>query len=83
MGCLGSIIIGALAGLLAGKLMRGGGFGCLWNIVLGLVGGLVGSWIFGLLGVTWEGGWIAELGTGLVGAVAILFVANLFKDKKK
>jgi uncharacterized membrane protein YeaQ/YmgE (transglycosylase-associated protein family) len=51
--------------------------------VLGLVGGLVGSWIFGLLGVTWEGGWIAELGTGLVGAIAILFVANLFKNKKK
>lgn len=82
MGCLLSIIIGAVAGLLAGKLMRGGGFGFLWNTVLGLVGGFVGGWLFGLLGVTWEGGWIAELGTALVGAIVILFVANLFKKKK-
>lgn len=81
MGFIGSIIIGALAGLLAGKLMRGGGFGCLCNILLGLVGGAVGGWLFGLLGVTWEGGWLAELGTALVGSVAILFVANLFKKK--
>lgn len=81
MGCLTSIIIGALAGFLAGKLMRGGGFGCLWNILLGLVGGLVGGWLFSLMGVSWNGGWLADLGTSLVGAIVILFVANLFKKK--
>ncbi|MBR4367180.1 MAG: GlsB/YeaQ/YmgE family stress response membrane protein [Bacteroidaceae bacterium] len=82
MGCLWSIIIGAVAGLLAGKIMRGGGFGFLWNTVLGLVGGWVGGLLLSLFDVKIEGGWIAELGTGLVGAIVILFVANLFKKKK-
>ena len=41
-----SIIIGAIAGLIAGKAMKGGGFGLLINIILGIVGGLVGKWLF-------------------------------------
>jgi uncharacterized membrane protein YeaQ/YmgE (transglycosylase-associated protein family) len=43
---LGSIIIGGIAGWIAGKIMKGGGFGILINILLGIVGGVVGRWIF-------------------------------------
>ena len=46
------ILIGAIAGFLAGKLMKGGGFGILINIILGIIGGFVGSWLFGLAGIS-------------------------------
>ncbi len=55
-----SIIIGAIAGWLAGKIMKGGGFGLLINIVLGIIGGVVGGWIFGFLGIS--------MGEGTVGS---------------
>ena len=45
------IIIGIVAGFLAGKIMRGGGFGLLINLVVGIIGGLLGGWVFGLLGI--------------------------------
>ena len=67
MGIIGSIIIGCLAGFCAGKLMKGGGFGFIMNLVLGLFGGLVGGWLFG------------QLGTAIIGAVAILWIASLIK----
>ena len=46
MGLLYSLLIGAIAGWLAGKIMKGGGFGLLINIILGIVGGAVGNWLF-------------------------------------
>ena len=75
---LGSILIGILAGWLAGKLMRGGGFGCLWNLVLGVIGGIIGSQALSWLGITW-GGCLGQLGTAVVGAVIVLWLASLFK----
>jgi len=80
-GCLGSLIVGLLAGFLAGKIMKGGGFGCLVNVLLGLVGGIVGSWIFRVLNISIQGGWIVEVIIATVGAVAVLWVASLFKKK--
>lgn len=78
MGIIGSIIIGILAGFLAGKIMRGGGYGCLINLILGVVGGAFGGWIFGIIGLSW-GGIIGQLCTAVVGAVLILYIASLFK----
>ena len=77
-GMIGSIIIGCIAGFLAGKIMRGGGFGCLWNFLLGIIGGVFGGWVFGALGISW-GGTIGTLGTAVIGAVLILWIASLFK----
>ena len=79
MGIIGSILIGILAGFIAGKIMKGGGFGCLWNLLLGVVGGFVGGLLFGLLGIQWEQGWIGELGTAVIGAVVVLWVAAKIK----
>ena len=73
------IIIGAIAGWLAGKIMKGGGFGLLMNMVLGIIGGVVGGWVFGLLGLSSEGGTIGSLVTSVVGAVLILYVGRLIK----
>jgi uncharacterized membrane protein YeaQ/YmgE (transglycosylase-associated protein family) len=74
-----AILIGALAGFLAGKLMKGGGFGFLMNMILGIIGGAVGGWLFGALGVTIMDGIVGDLIEGVIGAVVILFVAGLFK----
>ena len=73
MGIIISIIIGCVCGFLAGKIMKGGGFGFLINLLLGIVGGAVGSWLFGLLGL------IGEIGTGTIGAILVLWIASLFK----
>ena len=78
MGIIGSIIIGCLAGFCAGKLMQGGGFGLVMNLILGLFGGVLGGWLFSLVGISW-GGILGQLGTAIVGAVAILWVASLLK----
>jgi uncharacterized membrane protein YeaQ/YmgE (transglycosylase-associated protein family) len=78
MGLIGSIVLGCLAGFCAGKLMKGGGLGFIMNLVLGLFGGLVGGWLFEQLGITW-GGILGQLGTAIIGAVAILWVASLIK----
>ncbi len=73
------IIIGGIAGWLAGKIMKGGGFGLVMNIVLGIIGSMVGGWVFNFLGLSTDGGTIGSLVTALVGAVLILYVARLIK----
>ena len=76
-----AIIIGGIAGWLAGKIMKGGGYGILMNIVLGIIGGLVGGWLFGTLGISIVEGTIGDLIEGVIGAIVILFVAGLVKKK--
>ena len=78
MGIILSIVIGCLAGFCAGKLMKGGGFGLVMNLILGLLGGAIGGWLFSLLGISW-GGLIGQLGTAVVGAVVIIYIASLLK----
>ena len=82
MGIIGSIIIGILAGWLAGKLMRGGGYGCVINLLIGLIGGFIGGRLFGVLGIHVDPTWIGELGTALVGAIVLLGIASLFNKNK-
>ena len=78
LGIILSIVIGCLAGFIAGKLMRGGGFGIIINLLLGIIGGAVGGWLFEQLGESW-GGLLGQLGTAVVGAVVVLFIASLFR----
>ena len=75
---LSILIIGALAGWLAGKLFKGRGFGIIGNIVVGIVGAVIGSILFGLLGVT-AGSFIGSLVTATIGALVLLFIVNLIK----
>lgn len=81
MEILWAIIIGAIAGLLAGLLMRGKGYGILWNIVIGVVGGVIGKWIFSILPISASANFWGELLTDFIGAVILLWVISLIKKK--
>lgn len=71
------ILIGIIAGFLAGKIMRGGGFGLLINLFLGIIGGLLGGWVFALFGLA-ASGLLGSLITSTVGAILVLGIASLF-----
>jgi uncharacterized membrane protein YeaQ/YmgE (transglycosylase-associated protein family) len=73
------LAIGAVAGWLAGTLMKGGGFGLLGNIVVGVIGAVVGGFAFGLLGISAGGGLIGSIVTATVGAALLLFIIGLVK----
>lgn len=79
MGIILSLLLGCLAGFCAGKLMKGGGYGLIMNCILGLFGGVVGGWLFSLLGIEGNGSILAQLGTAIIGAVVILWIASLIK----
>jgi uncharacterized membrane protein YeaQ/YmgE (transglycosylase-associated protein family) len=72
------LLIGAVAGWLAGMLMRGG-FGVLGNIVVGILGAVVGGFLFGLLGLSTGGGLVGSLITAVAGAAVLLFIVGLIK----
>jgi uncharacterized membrane protein YeaQ/YmgE (transglycosylase-associated protein family) len=76
-GFLGWIIIGLLAGWIAGQITRGRGFGCVVNVVLGLIGAVIGGWIFSKLGIALWGFW-GSLAGATVGAVVLVAIARLF-----
>lgn len=76
---IGWIIVGGIAGWLAGKLIKGGGFGLLVNILLGIVGSVIGGWLFGVLGISVGGGFIGSLASATVGAIVLLGIVGLFK----
>ena len=80
MSFLWFLIIGAVAGWLAGLVMKGGGFGLLVNIIVGIVGGVIGGWVFGFLGIETTS-IIGSLITAFVGAIILLYIATLVKKK--
>ena len=78
-GLIAWLIIGALAGWLAGLLVKGGGFGIFGDIVVGIVGAFIGGWLAGVLGISLGGGWIGSIITAVIGAVILLFILRLIK----
>ncbi|RTZ95394.1 MAG: GlsB/YeaQ/YmgE family stress response membrane protein [Deltaproteobacteria bacterium] len=72
------LAIGAIAGWLAGTLMKGGGFGLLGNIIVGILGSVIGGFVFSLIGVS-AGGLIGSIVTATVGAALLLFIVKLIK----
>ena len=79
MGLLWILIIGAVAGWLAGQIARGHGFGLAGNIVVGIVGALIGGFVFGVLGIHGYG-LVGPLVTATVGAVVLLWLARFLKS---
>lgn len=78
MDLLWTLIIGGLAGFIAGKIMRGEGFGIIVDIIVGIVGGWLGGWVFDLIGVH-SGGVIGRLLIAIVGAVILIWLIRLIK----
>lgn len=77
-GLLGWILLGLIAGWLAGKIARGRGFGCIGDIVLGLIGSVIGGWLFTKLGIVHANTFLFSLAAATVGAVILVAIAHLF-----
>jgi uncharacterized membrane protein YeaQ/YmgE (transglycosylase-associated protein family) len=78
-GIIAWLIIGAVAGWLAGSLMKGGGFGLIGDIVVGIIGAFIGGWLAGRLGINIGGGLISSIITATVGAVLLILLVRLIK----
>ncbi|HEY2000577.1 GlsB/YeaQ/YmgE family stress response membrane protein [Paraburkholderia sp.] len=78
-GIIAWLIIGAIAGWLAGVLVKGGGFGLIVDIIVGIVGAFIGGWLAGVLHISLGGGWIGSIITAVIGAVILLFIIRLFR----
>ena len=79
MGILASLIIGAIAGWLAGQIVRGAGFGLIGNIVIGIIGALVAGWVLPQLGIVLASGLLGSILDATVGAVIVLVILSLIK----
>ena len=80
-GLIGWIVIGLIAGWLAGKIARGAGYGCITDIILGLVGSVLGGWLFMKLGIL-GGGFLVSLAAATVGAIIIVSIVHLFAGNR-
>lgn len=72
------LLIGLIAGWLAGQVMKGGGFGIVGDMIVGVIGALLGGWLFGMLGIS-AGGLIGALVTAFVGAVILIVILRALK----
>jgi uncharacterized membrane protein YeaQ/YmgE (transglycosylase-associated protein family) len=79
MGVLYWIVVGLVAGWLAGVVMKGGGYGLVVDIILGVLGGIVGGWLFGALGLFPGGGLVGSIVVAFVGAVVLVSITRLIK----
>ena len=78
-GIVAWLVIGAIAGWLAGKVVEGGGFGLLVDIVVGIIGAVIGGWLAGVAGIGVGGGIISSIIVALIGAIILLVVLRLIK----
>ena len=72
------LVIGAVAGWLAGVIMKGGGYGLVGDIIVGVIGSLIGGWLFGLFGIA-AGGLIGSIIAAVVGAIILIAILRLIK----
>ena len=79
MSFLAWIVVGLIAGWLAGQVMKGGGYGIVVDIILGILGGLLGGWLFGLLGISTGNGMIGSIIVAFVGAVILVGITRVLK----
>ena len=76
VGWIGYIIIGAIAGWLGSKIVKGGGSGLVMNIVIGIVGALIGGFLLSFFFNTAGGGWFFTLFTATLGSVILLWIVG-------
>lgn len=79
MSLLWFLVVGLVAGWLAGILVKGGGFGLVGDLIVGVVGAFLGGFLFSTLGVSMGGGLVGSLIVATVGAVVLLFIVRLIK----
>lgn len=75
------VIVGLVAGFLAGRVMKGKGSGFLINLIVGVAGAILGGWLVGNLGVPVGSGIVGSIITAFLGAVILLFIISLIRKK--
>jgi uncharacterized membrane protein YeaQ/YmgE (transglycosylase-associated protein family) len=78
-GIIAWLVIGAIAGWLAGQVVKGGGFGLIVDIIVGIVGAVIGGFLAGVLGISIGGGIIGSIIVAFIGAVILLFILRHIK----
>ena len=79
-GLLIALVVGAIAGWLAGQIMKGSGYGLIGDIIIGVIGGFVVNWLWGVLKLPMIANfWVSAIVTATVGAVLLLFVIKLVR----
>jgi uncharacterized membrane protein YeaQ/YmgE (transglycosylase-associated protein family) len=73
------VLVGAVAGWLAGLVVRGFGFGLVGNIIVGILGAVLGGWLLGMAGVSFGMGILGTIITAFIGAVVLLLIARMLK----
>jgi uncharacterized membrane protein YeaQ/YmgE (transglycosylase-associated protein family) len=81
MGFIIWLIVGAIAGWLAGMVVKGGGFGLIGDIIVGIVGGLIAGWLLPRIGIVIGGDFISDIINAFIGAVILLLIIRLIKRK--
>jgi uncharacterized membrane protein YeaQ/YmgE (transglycosylase-associated protein family) len=79
MNLLWFLIVGLIAGWLAGLVMKGGGYGVVGDMIVGVIGALLGGWFFGQLGLSAGGGLIGAIIVAFIGAVILIFLLRVIK----
>ena len=73
------LLVGLIAGWLAGQVMKGGGYGVIGDMIVGVIGALLGGWLFGRLGISAGGGLIGAIIVAFIGAVILIFLLRVIK----
>jgi uncharacterized membrane protein YeaQ/YmgE (transglycosylase-associated protein family) len=73
------LIVGAIAGWLAGMVVKGGGFGLIGDIIVGIIGGLIAGWLLPQIGIVIGGGIVGAIINAFIGAVILLIIIRLIK----
>jgi uncharacterized membrane protein YeaQ/YmgE (transglycosylase-associated protein family) len=73
------LLVGAVAGLLAGVIVKGGGFGLVGDIVIGIIGAFVGGWLLPRLGIHLGAGLVSTIASATIGAVVLLLILRLVR----
>ena len=82
MGIIAWIIIGLVAGWLAGQIMKGSGYGMVGDLVPGLVGAIVGGWLFGLVAPAAEpSGFLGSIVVATIGAIVLVFIVRALRGR--
>jgi uncharacterized membrane protein YeaQ/YmgE (transglycosylase-associated protein family) len=79
MGIIIWLIVGGIAGWLAGLIVKGYGLGLIGNIIVGIVGGLIAGWLLPRLGIFIGGGFVAEIINAVIGAVILLVIVGFIR----
>ena len=75
-----ALVVGAIAGWLAGQIMRGSGYGLIGDIIIGVIGAWIGGWLWGVLHLPVIGNfWISAIVTATVGAIVLIFLVRLIR----